>query len=67
VPVKALPATEYEYAAVPPVTAPRVITPLLFPQVEFVVVLAIAVGPGIFVTMGLTVKVQPLASLTVRV
>ena len=60
-------ATEYVYAAVPPVTAPMVNDPLALPQVELVGVNTTAVGPAVLFMVVLVVKVQPLASLTVTV
>ncbi len=48
----------------PPVTAPKVIDPLLFPHVAAVVVVAIADGPFVLETVAVTEKVQLFASLT---
>ena len=53
------------YGAVPPVVAPIVTLPVLDPQDAFVVVVANAVGPAIFVIVTLVVNVQLFASLTI--
>ena len=49
---------------VPPVTAPIVIVPLALPQVEFVELKATFVGPAVFNTFTVFVKIHPLASFT---
>ena len=51
----------------PPVTAPRVNVPLLSPQLAFVTVVKIAVGPPVLFMVALVEKMQPLASLTLTV
>ena len=56
------PFKEYVKGAPPPVTAPAMIVPSAFPQVEFVVDVACAVGPGVSATFAITVNVQRLAS-----
>ena len=52
------------YGPVPPVVAPMFTAPVLEPQEAFVVVVAKAVGPAIFVIVALVVKAQPFASFT---
>ena len=47
--------------------APIATAPLLLPQVVFVKVVAIAVGPGILTIVEVVVKVQPFASFTTTV
>ena len=62
--MNALPSTEYVYGARPPVTAPRVIEPFEAPQAALTIVVAIAVGPVVLVTVAEVANTQLLASLT---
>jgi hypothetical protein len=62
--VKAEASTEKLYGAVPPVTPPSVMVPLLSPQLELAAVALMAVGPLTLIMMTLVEKIQLLASLT---
>ena len=47
--------------------APIVSEPVLPPHAEFVVLVASAVGPGVFAMVDMVVNWQPFASLTITV
>ena len=53
--------------AIPPVTAPIVAVPVVEPQLAFVEVTAIAVGPAELVIITDVVNVHPFASFTIIV
>jgi hypothetical protein len=65
--VYAEPSTEYVYGAVPPVTAPSVIVPLLAPQVALTVFTITAVGDDgcVLIVTDSAGEIQPVEFLTV--